>query len=88
MDNIFYSYDNTGRLNSISTELTVDASGSTLTSTDFSGLTYYPGGAVETANLGIDPTSPISCDNALSRTYDNRGRITGEVDTDSPNTIP
>ncbi len=82
VDNIFYSYDNTGRLNSISTELTVDASGSTLTSTDFSGLTYYPGGAVETANLGIDPTSNVA-GIALSRTYDNRGRITGETDTSS-----
>ena len=73
VDNIFYSYDNMGRLNSISTELTVDASGSTLTSTDFSGLTYYPGGAVETANLGIDPTSQIPAI-TLSRTYDNRGQ--------------
>jgi RHS repeat-associated protein len=82
VDNIFYSYDNTGRLNSISTELTVDASGSTLTSTDFSGLTYYPGGAVETANLGIDPTSQIPAI-TLSRTYDNRGRITGEIDNSS-----
>ena len=82
VDNIFYGYDSAGRLNSISTELTVDASGSTLTSTDFSGLTYYPGGAVETANLGIDPTSQIPAI-TLSRTYDNRGRITGETDTSS-----
>jgi RHS repeat-associated protein len=81
-DYIAYGYDNSGRLNSIATNLSIDLSGNTLTSTAFSGLTYYPGGAVETANLAIDPTSNVA-GIALSRTYDNRGRITGETDTSS-----
>jgi RHS repeat-associated protein len=69
-------------VNSIATTLSLDNSGTMLTSTAFSGETYYPGGAVETAKLAIDPTSNVA-GVALSRTYDNRGRITGEVDTDS-----
>jgi RHS repeat-associated protein len=77
---ITYGYDNAGRLNSIVTQMQLDLSGNLLTSTAFSGLTYYPGGAVETANLGIDPTSQIPAI-TLSRTYDNRGRISGEIDT-------
>ena len=80
-------YDPSGRVSSIATSLSLDNSGSTLTSTAFSGETYYPGGAVDTAKLAIDPTSNVA-GIALSRTYDNRGRITGEVDTDSLNTIP
>ena len=43
----------------------------------FSTPTFYPGGAVETANLASNPGF------ALSRTYDNRGRITGEIHTNS-----
>jgi RHS repeat-associated protein len=81
-DYIAYGYDPSGRVNSIATTLSLDNSGTMLTSTAFSGETYYPGGAVETAKLAIDPTSNVA-GVALSRTYDNRGRITGEVDTDS-----
>jgi RHS repeat-associated protein len=86
-DYIAYVYDPSGRVSSIATSLSLDNSGNTLTSTAFSGETYYPGGAVETAKLAIDPTSNVA-GIALSRTYDNRGRITGEVDTDSLNTVP
>ena len=71
-----------GRLNSIVTGVRVCGTCTVLTSTAFSGLTYYPGGAVETANLAIDPTSNVA-GIALSRTYDNRGRITAEADTNS-----
>ena len=81
-EDLTYGYDSAGRLNSIGTYVTVDLSGNSLTSTAFSGLTYYPGGAVRTANLGIDPQSQIPAI-ALSRTYDNRGRITAQTDTDS-----
>jgi hypothetical protein len=77
-----YGFDTAGRLNSIVTGVRVGAMGTPLNSTAFSGLTYYPGGAVETANLAIDPSTSI-VGVALSRTYDNRGRITGEADTNS-----
>jgi RHS repeat-associated protein len=86
-DYIAYGYDPSGRVNSIATSLSLDNSGSSLTSTAFSGETYYPGGAVETAKLAIDPTSNVA-GITLSRTYDKRSRITGEVDTDSLNTSP
>jgi YD repeat-containing protein len=69
-------------LNSIVTSVSVDTSGNSLTSTAFSGLTYFPGGAVETANLAIDPTSNLP-GITLTRTYNNRGRVTGETDTNS-----
>ena len=75
-------FDTAGRLNSIVTGVRVCGTCTVLTSTAFSGLTYYPGGAVETANLAIDPSTSI-VGIALSRTYDNRGRITGEADTNS-----
>jgi RHS repeat-associated protein len=81
-DYISYGYDSSGRMNAIAPYISIDTSGNSLTSTAFSGLTYYPGGAVETANLAIDPTSQVA-GIALSRTYDNRGRITGQTDTDS-----
>jgi RHS repeat-associated protein len=77
-----YSRDNADRLNSIMTYIQPGFSSNLLTSNAFSGLSFYPGGAVHTANLGIDPTSQIPA-LALSRSYDNRGRVTGEVDTNS-----
>jgi RHS repeat-associated protein len=78
-----YGYDSAGRLNSIVSYLSPTASPSGwLTSTVLSGPTYYPGGAVKTANLAIDPTTQIS-GITLSRTFDNRGRITGETDFNS-----
>jgi RHS repeat-associated protein len=76
------SRDKADRLYSLTTYMELDTSGNLLTSNAFSGLTFYPGGAVKTANLGIDPTSQIPAV-ALSRTYDNRGRITAETDTNS-----
>jgi RHS repeat-associated protein len=77
-----YNRDSSDRLYSLTTYIQLDFSGTLLTSNAFSGLTFYPGGAVKTANLGIEPTSQIPAV-ALSRTYDNRGRITGEIDTNS-----
>jgi RHS repeat-associated protein len=77
-----YGRDNQGRLNLITTYIQLDFSGNLLASNAFSGLTFYPGGAVQTANLAIDPTTQIPAI-ALSRTYDNRGRTTGEIDTNS-----
>ena len=79
---IDYGYDSSGRLNSIATQVSLDLTGNALTSTAFAGETYYPGGAVETANLGINPTNQVPAI-TLSRIYDNRGRITGETDTAS-----
>jgi RHS repeat-associated protein len=76
---IYPAYDSAGRVNSIVTSLSLDTSGNSLTSTAFSGLTYFPGGAVKTANLAIDPTTQTP-GITLTRTYDNRGRITGETD--------
>jgi RHS repeat-associated protein len=84
-DYIAYDYDSVGRLQSIATDLSIDNSGNSLTSTAFAGLTYYAGGGVKTANLAIDPTTLLP-GISLSRTYDNRGRITGEVDTNSQKT--
>jgi len=81
-DYISYGYDSAGRMNSIATYISIDNSGNSLVSTAFSGLTYYPGGAVETAKLAINPTTQVA-GIALSRSYNNRGRITGEVDTNS-----
>jgi RHS repeat-associated protein len=81
-DDITYGYDSSGRMNSIATYISIDTSGNSLASTAFSGLTYYPGGAVETAKLAINPTTQVA-GIALSRSYNNRGRITGEVDTNS-----
>ena len=69
-------FDTAGRLNSIVTGVRVGPTGTLLNSTAFSGLTYYPGGAVETANLAIDPNTSI-VGLVLSRTYDNRGRVPG-----------
>jgi YD repeat-containing protein len=77
-----YNRDSSDRLNLITTYIQLDFSGTVLTSNAFSGLTFYPGGAVQTANLAIDPTTQIPAI-ALSRTYDKRGRITGETDTNS-----
>jgi YD repeat-containing protein len=72
-----YNFDNAGRLTLIQTDIGLNYSsdGTVSTSNAFSGPTFYPGGAVETANLASNPGF------ALSRTYDNRGRITGEIDT-------
>ena len=81
-DYISFNHDNAGRLNSIVTDVSLDLSGNSLTSTAFSGLTYYPGGAVQSANLAIDPSTQVA-GVALSRTMDNRGRVTGESDTNS-----
>jgi RHS repeat-associated protein len=81
-DTISLGYDSSGRLNSIQTYISLDNSGSNLTSTAFSGLTYYPGGAVKTANLAIDPTSMVP-GIVLSRTFNNRQRVTGEADANS-----
>jgi RHS repeat-associated protein len=74
-----YSRDNAGRLNLIQTAVGPDFSSTdnVFVSNAFSGPTFYPGGAVETASLAQEPAI------ALTRTYDNRGRITGEVDTSS-----
>ena len=78
----YFNYDNAGRLNTLSTSIWVDLSGNVLTSTAFTGLTYYPGGAVQTANLAIDPATQIP-GISLSRTFDKRGRLIGETDTNS-----
>ncbi len=77
-----YGFDPSGRLSSIATGVRLGPPITTLTSTAFSGLMYYPGGAMDTANLAIDPTTNVA-GIALVRTYDNRGRITSETDTSS-----
>ncbi len=82
---IYYGYDSAGRLNSIVSNLAATTP-PYLTSTFLSGPTFYPGGAVKTANLAIDPTSQVP-GITLSRTFDNRGRITGETDTNSQQQI-
>jgi RHS repeat-associated protein len=79
---IVYGYDSAGRLNSIATNVSVDLSGNSLISTAFSGLTYFPGGQLASASLGIDPVSQVPAV-SLVRTLDNRGRITSEVDQSS-----
>jgi YD repeat-containing protein len=83
-EEIYPTYDSTRRVNSISTTIWLDTSSNSITSTVLSGLRYFPGGAVETANLAIDPTTNIP-GLTLSRTYDNRGRITSEIDENSQN---
>jgi RHS repeat-associated protein len=79
-----YVYDSSGRMKELDTAIAVDSSGNELKSTAVSGPTFYPGGAVHTANLAIDPTTLVP-GITLSRTLDNRGRLTGETDQDSTN---
>jgi RHS repeat-associated protein len=81
-NSITYGYDTAGRLNSIVPNVSIDLSGNSLTSTAYSGLTYFPGGQVETASLAIDPTTGVPAI-SLSRSFDNRGRINGEIDENS-----
>ncbi len=81
-EGVQFGYDGAGRMNSLMTSVFVDTSGNALNSSAVSGVTYFPGGAVQTASLAIDPTTQVA-GLSLSRSYDNRGRITGETDVNS-----
>jgi RHS repeat-associated protein len=78
-----YQFDNAGRLTVIQTGIGLNYSsdGTVTVSNPFSGPTFYPGGAVETANVSANLGSYPGL--ALFRTYDNRGRIAGEIDTNT-----
>ena len=81
-----YFHDNAGRLYKISTEVgpNYSSNGGYVFGRDvLDGATFYPGGAVKTANLAIDPVTNVFPQISLSRTFDNRGRLTGETDVNS-----